>query len=196
MLLNSEITPKNATNQSKIVNQNFNATTNIDSPNKSKRYRNIQSKYKKESLLIDPNYKGGPEKFFINATAENPEFEADLQNAQRKLVNTSKNASKTEKDKIINKLLFQDFDKKVKIKEEKITVNDIKNKVADFLDKKQKKLEEFQQIKDEEMMKYCTFKPEIISEKLFPEKRNINTFLEDQKNHLKKVHDKIEKVIF
>lgn len=189
MLLNSELLPKHAE-----INKAGNQKPN-DSPTKPKKYRNIQSKYKKESLLIDPNYKGGAEKFLINASAENPEFEADLHTAQRKILHTSKNASITDKDKMINKLLFQDFENKhKKIGEEKITSKDIKNKVADFLIKRQKRLEEIQHVKDEEIMKFCTFKPEIISEKLFPEKRDINAFLEDQKNHLKKVHDKIEKV--
>ncbi len=204
LLLNADIFRESA-DESKIDDhqKKQNATAgskNKDSPpiNKKKRYKNIQSKYRKESLLIDPNYKGGAEKFFINANLENPEFEADLQTAQKKLFHKSMNVneSKNEKEKILNKLLFQEIiDKQSKNGEEKLlTNNEIKNKVADFLSKKQKKLEEIQQMEDEEIIKFCTFKPEIISEKLFPEKRDINSFLEDQKNHLKKVHDKIEKV--
>jgi len=156
----------------------------------------VESNYKKEKLENDPTYKSGPGKFFINADFENPEFQSNKQNAQKKLLLSAKNTSESEKDKIIRKLLFQDIEKKKKIIEvDKLTNNDIKNKVIYYLNKKQKKIDEMESLNDEISMKNCTFKPEMIAEKLFPEKRDFKGFLEDQKNHLKRVHDKLEKVI-
>ena len=163
---------------------------------KSKKYQHVESKYKKEKLENDPLYKSGPEKFFINLDLDNPEFKADKQNAQRKLLLSNKNASGSEKDKIIRKLLSQDIHNHKKIDVDKITNNDIKNKVSYYLNKKQKKLDEIESLKDEMVMKNCTFQPEFVSEKLFPQKREFKTFLEDQKNHLKRLNDKLEKVIY
>lgn len=194
LLLNTDIKPKSVQRREESAERKQ-KTTNANL-NKSKRYQHIESKYKKEKLENDPTYKAGPEKFFINADLDNPEFKADRQNAQRKLLLSTKNASESEKDKIIRKLLFQDLEKQKKIIEvDKVTNNDIKTKLSYYLNKKQKKLDEIESLKDEYIMKECTFQPEFVSEKLFPEKRDLKVFLEDQKNHLKRVHDKVEKVI-
>jgi hypothetical protein len=194
-LLNSEIKPK--ATQKKEESAEHKQKAQQSAFNKSKKYQHVESNYKKEKLENDPAYKSGPGKFFINADFGNPEFQSNKQNAQRKLLLSTKNASESEKDKIIRKLLFQDIEKQKKIIEvDKLTNKDIKNKVSYYLNKKQKKIDEMESLNDEISMKNCTFKPEMIAEKLFPEKRDFKGFLEDQKNHLKRVHDKLEKVIF
>lgn len=192
-LLNSDIKSKavqkeeSLERKQKIIEQSY---------TKSKKYQHIESNYKKAKLEKDPTYKAGPAKFFITIDSENPEFGADKQNALRKLMLSNKNANESEKEKIIRKLLFQDIDKQEKIiKVDKITNTEIKNKVSYYLNKKQKKIDEIESLCDEIAMKDCTFKPEFVSEKLFPEKRQFKVFLEDQNNHIKRVNDKLEKVI-
>jgi len=193
ILLNSDVLPKSAQNKENSADRKKTKKSNII---KNKKFQHIESKLKKEKLESDPLYKGGPEKFYINVDLENAEYKPDMQNALRKLSKTSKNNAQSETDKILSKLLFMDIDKQKKVVDvEKVTTNDIKNKVAYYLNKKQKKIDEMGVMKDEEIMKSCSFKPELIAEKMFPEKREFNAFLEDQKNHLKKVHDKLEKVI-
>ncbi len=195
ILLNTEVLTKSDMEKKEISIEKNKKT--IQEIKTKKKYKHIESKYKKENLENDLNYKGGPEKFYINADFENPEFKSDVKNAQRKILHNSKNITECEKDKLIRKLLFQDIEKKKKIIEvDKVTNSEIKYKVTYYLNKKQKKLDEIETEKDNEMLKNCTFKPEMIAEKLFPEKRDLKMFLADQNNHLKKVNDKLEKVIF
>lgn len=195
LLLNTEIKPKAEQKRDESLERKQ-KTENLNL-NKAKKYQHIESKYKKENLENDPLYKAGPQKFFIKMDLENPEFKSDNQNVQRKILLSTKNASESEKDKIIRKLLFQDIEKQKKIVEvAKVTNSDIKNKVSYYLNKRQKNLDEIESLKDEMVMRNCTFQPEFVAEKLFPEKREFKTFLEDQKNHLKRVHDKVEKVNF
>lgn len=162
---------------------------------KSKLYGHVQSKYKKENMENDPNYKQGPEKFFILPKQGNPEFSADFEKAKRNVYKQFEKAD--DSDKILKSLLFLDLDKNKKtVFLEPITANAIKNKVEQFMNKKQKVIDEISNQADEEFIKNCTFKPEIFSEQSHQEKRNLKEFVEDQNNHLKKVNEKILKVNF
>lgn len=162
---------------------------------KSKLYGHVQSKYKKENMENDPNYKQGPEKFFILPKKGNPEFSADFEKAKRNVYKQYGNAD--DSDKILKSLLFLDLDKnKRTVFTEPITADAIKNKVEQFLNKKQKVIDEISNKVDEEFIKNCTFKPEIFSEQSNQEKRNLKEFVEDQNNHLIKVNGKIFKVNF
>jgi len=196
LLMNTEIKPKAAAQKREESLERKQKTANAMN-NKSKKFQHIESKYKKEILENDPIYKAGPEKFFINMDLNNPEFKADKQHVQRKLLLSTKKALESEKEKIIRRLLFQDIEKQKKIVDVNklsITNNEIKSKVSYYLNKKQKNLDEIESLKDQMLMKNCTFQPEIVAEKLFPDKREFKAFLEDQKNHLKRVYDKMEKV--
>lgn len=201
-LLTSEILPKNISNNPNInsltisknkENSQEKKNTIQSIPRKANKYKHIKSNYSKEKLENDPNYKFGAEKFFINANMENPEFKQDMQCAVRKILSNNDSLEKDE-DKLIKKLLLNDVNKKQIINIPQVTNSEIKSKVNYYINKKQKKLDEIENIKEEEFNKNCTFAPELISEKLFPEKRNLHAFIEDQKNHMKKINEKIIKV--
>lgn len=65
----------------------------------------------------------------------------------------------------------------------KITIDDIKNKISQFEDKKRQKIQMMKEEKEQKEIEECKFVPQLITKKKNgdgADKRNLEKFLEDQ----------------
>ena len=176
----------------KVSNEEEKDNEPIEKTVKSNKYQNTVSNIKQyltTGKLNDNNYNKN-DKFHIYREENDPEFTSDFNSATKKVLSKLTNE---EKDEEVMKILFSDnslVPKKESTKTE-VTREEIANKVNQALSHKQEVIEKIVNQVNEEYNQKHPFAPSV-NPSTTENKRNLNQFLEDQKNHLQKVQEKIK----
>jgi hypothetical protein len=149
------------------------------------RFKNVQSHYNAEKLKSLNDTKN---KFHVTPNKNDPEFTNDFGTACIKVF--AKMSENQENKDLLNLLVS---DKEVLRSElTKLDINRkyIENKINSYVQQREKKLHDIAMKMEEDFETKCTFAPVLVAERQI-QSRNLEEFLQSQKNHEKRIEDKV-----
>lgn len=161
---------------------------------KPNRYKNAQSHYNLETLMNDPMYKT-TNAFHITRQKDNPEFTVDFNTAVKKIYSKMAKDKNPSTEELLKILVSDPHHLSEEVAKLDIVKREyIDEKVKTVLNKKKQNIENIKTMLDQDYAEKHPFTPTLVKYEQSPPRRNLDQFLSDQQNHLKRLQEKIKMI--